>query len=169
LIFLAAIAPTLDLTPYSQALLSAGWQHQESTYPTYQKANAILRIAQDAYAECLDLAMGAIATAGTATEQLVGLGKPAFTFAGEGPQFTRTFAEVQARLLGKSIQLLPAPDAVGPAAMALFADLERLEQLRQNGQHRMGQAGGGDAIAARLLQIKWSDDGGDASPLSTAP
>ncbi|MBD0334117.1 MAG: hypothetical protein ICV62_01380 [Cyanobacteria bacterium Co-bin13] len=155
--FLGAIAPSLDLAPYSQALLSAGWQSQASHYPTYQKANATLRITQDDFAECLDLAEGAIATAGTATEQLVGLGKPAFTFPGEGPQFTRIFAEVQARLLGESIQLLPTPEATGEAAKALFPNVQQLERIRYNGQHRMGPAGGGDAIAAWLQQTRWAE------------
>jgi uncharacterized protein (TIGR03492 family) len=157
LVFLAAIAPSLALPPYPQALLTAGWQPQESPYPTYQKNNATLRISQDDFAECLDLAAGAIATAGTATEQLVGLGKPAFTFPGAGPQFTRTFAEVQARLLGESIQLLPDPTTIGTAAKALFSNLQQLEHIRQNGQHRMGKPGGGDAIAAHLQQIQWEE------------
>ncbi|AKV71223.1 hypothetical protein VL20_6511 [Microcystis panniformis FACHB-1757] len=50
--------------------------------------------------------------AGTATEQLVGLGKPAITIAGSGPQFTPHFAKLQQRLLGCSILLGDSADSV---------------------------------------------------------
>ncbi|HEY9881245.1 MAG TPA: lipid-A-disaccharide synthase-related protein [Leptolyngbyaceae cyanobacterium] len=148
--FFAAIAPALALDPLHRALTEAGWNSQSAIYPTYYKENACLRIAQDAFAECLDLAEGAIATAGTATEQIVGLGKPAFIFPGQGPQFTRTFAQVQARLLGTSVLLTETPDAVGQSVKALFEDPARLQAIRLNGQHRMGAAGACDAIASQL-------------------
>ncbi|HEY9736734.1 MAG TPA: lipid-A-disaccharide synthase-related protein, partial [Trichocoleus sp.] len=115
-LWLAAIDPKLDLAPFHESLLTAGWSALEpgdAGYPTYQKDKACLRLAPGAFAECVEVAQGAIATAGTATEQFVGLGKPAFTFPGEGPQFTRTFAEVQARLLGESVILMESSEAVG--------------------------------------------------------
>ncbi|HEY9764254.1 MAG TPA: hypothetical protein V6D07_17120, partial [Trichocoleus sp.] len=150
--FFAAIAPVLDLAFFQDSLTEAGWQPQSAPYPTYYKGDARLRIAQDAFAECLDLAEGAIATAGTATEQLVGLGKPAFTFPGQGPQFTRTFAQVQARLLGSSILLTKTSQDVGLAVKTLFEDPAKLQAVRLNGQQRMGSAGGCDRIASQLRE-----------------
>ena len=41
--------------------------------------------------------------AGTATEQAIGLGKPVIQIEGKGPQFTKSFAEAQRRLLGKYV------------------------------------------------------------------
>ena len=41
--------------------------------------------------------------AGTAAEQAIGLGKPAIQIEGKGPQFTKSFAEAQRRLLGKYV------------------------------------------------------------------
>jgi len=41
--------------------------------------------------------------AGTAAEQAIGLGKPVIQIDGKGPQFTKTFAEAQRRLLGKYV------------------------------------------------------------------
>ena len=41
--------------------------------------------------------------AGTAAEQAIGLGKPVIQIEGKGPQFTKTFAEAQRRLLGKYV------------------------------------------------------------------
>ena len=44
-----------------------------------------------------------ISMAGTAAEQAIGLGKPVIQFEGKGPQFSKTFAEAQRRLLGKYV------------------------------------------------------------------
>jgi len=41
--------------------------------------------------------------AGTAAEQAIGLGKPVIPIEGKGPQFTKSFAEAQRRLLGKYV------------------------------------------------------------------
>jgi len=41
--------------------------------------------------------------AGTAAEQAIGLGKPVIQIEGKGPQFTKSFAEAQRRLLGKYV------------------------------------------------------------------
>ncbi len=44
-----------------------------------------------------------ISMAGTATEQAIGLAKPVIQIEGKGPQFTKSFAEAQRRLLGRYI------------------------------------------------------------------
>ena len=44
-----------------------------------------------------------ISMAGTATEQAIGLAKPVIQIEGKGPQFTKSFAEAQRRLLGKYV------------------------------------------------------------------
>ena len=44
-----------------------------------------------------------ISMAGTAAEQSIGLGKPVIQIEGKGPQFTKSFAEAQRRLLGKYV------------------------------------------------------------------
>ncbi len=44
-----------------------------------------------------------ISMAGTASEQAIGLGKPVIQIEGKGPQFTKSFAEAQRRLLGKHV------------------------------------------------------------------
>ncbi|MDB5098810.1 MAG: hypothetical protein JWM80_3231 [Cyanobacteria bacterium RYN_339] len=98
----------------------------------------------------------AVAMAGTATEQLVGLGKPVISVAGAGPQFTAAFAEAQTRLLGPSIRCLPADAATVMAEIrSLLADKPRLELIAANGRERMGAPGASqriaDGIAARWL------------------
>ena len=44
-----------------------------------------------------------ISMSGTAAEQAVGLAKPVIQIEGKGPQFTKSFAEAQRRLLGNNV------------------------------------------------------------------
>ena len=41
--------------------------------------------------------------AGTASEQAIGLAKPVIQIEGKGPQFTKSFADAQRRLLGRYV------------------------------------------------------------------
>ncbi|MGP1375090.1 MAG: lipid-A-disaccharide synthase-related protein [Almyronema sp.] len=152
--FLAAIAPSLDRQPFEQILQQQGWQSTGSIAhrPRYQQSTATLQLVQDAFANCLHQADLAIAMAGTATEQVVGLGKPALTLPGQGPQFTRRFAEVQARLLGPSVILLERPEQVGLAVRSLLENPSHRQKIAQNGRHRMGEPGAAQKIAQQLAQ-----------------
>lgn len=167
LLFLAAIAQSLSLDPFCQILASQNW-HQSNLEPvsiqnlkskiptskilTFSKKNASIRLTQHAYNECLDLAQVAIAMAGTATEQFVGLGKPAITFPGKGPQFTQAFAEAQSRHLGASIILVEHPNQVADALQYLLSDPQRLQLIAENGFRRMGKPGAADRIAQCLIE-----------------
>ncbi|MEL7493604.1 MAG: lipid-A-disaccharide synthase-related protein [Cyanobacteria bacterium J06554_11] len=161
LIVLGAIAPSLSLSELSNVLqsvlaadeiLSDKDSGQAAAYPAYSYQNIKLLLIDDAYNDCLSQAEIAIATAGTATEQFVGLGKPAITLPGEGPQFTRAFATVQAKMLGASVQMVNHAEAVGPAIAKLMNDPDRLQLIYKNGKHRMGEPGAGQRIAASLLE-----------------
>jgi uncharacterized protein (TIGR03492 family) len=95
----------------------------------------------------------AIAMAGTATEQFVGLGKPVVTLPGAGPQFVPAFAEAQTRLLGRSVHLVPTPDQVPEMiAQLLAASPEEWQAIAANGFRRMGCPGGAARIANCLIQ-----------------
>jgi uncharacterized protein (TIGR03492 family) len=150
---LAAIAPTLNRAAFKDPLIEGGWAAVAGPIPTFSRDQVLLALTQDAFPECLHLADCAIATAGTAAEQMVGLGKPVFTFPGQGPQFSRRFAEVQSRLLGPSIILVPQPEAVGAAMAACLQDSQRLQQIAENGRHRMGGSGGARHMANALHQL----------------
>jgi len=153
---LGAIAPSLNVAVLKDALIEAQWQPEPSTLPgsrlTFCRHNCRLLITTDAFAECLHLADAALATAGTATEQAVGLGKPVFTIPGTGPQFTAAFAEAQSRLLGPSIIVVENSADAGSALSHCLQDRDRLQHIAENGRARMGQAGAGRAIAAALTQ-----------------
>lgn len=149
---LAALAPALNLAAFKDVLLDAGWQPVAGEYPTFQRGNGVLVLTTDAFVESLHLADAALATAGTATEQAVGLGKPVITLPGSGPQFTYAFAEAQSRLLGPSVILLSDPRTVGGVLQACLADGPRLQQIAENGRRRMGRPGAAATIAKALHQ-----------------
>ena len=150
---MAAISPGLPLADFQTALQAAGWRPHQTESPGfgYRRANGTLLLVNTAYNECLALAAAAIATAGTATEQFAGLGKPVFTLPGPGPQFTRPFAAAQAHLLGATVEVVEQPEAVGRALNACLQDRQRLENIRQIGRDRMGQPGAARRIADLLL------------------
>lgn len=151
--FLGAIAPSLDLAPLVQALQSADWR-ADSASPelSFRQETGQLTLTQTAYTDCLHLAEVAIAMAGTATEQFVGLGKPAFILPGKGPQFNPVFAKLQTRLLGYSAVLVEQPDRMGAAIEAVLEDATRLAAIAQNGRRRLGKPGAAEAIADVLVE-----------------
>jgi uncharacterized protein (TIGR03492 family) len=97
----------------------------------------------------------ALACAGTATEQCVGLGVPALSLPGPGPQFQAGFARRQSRLLGGAVTV--CTDAAGLAVQLdrLLEDPTLRQRLGNRGRRRMGPAGGSgrlaDLLAERLL------------------
>jgi uncharacterized protein (TIGR03492 family) len=154
LIFLGAIAPQIDLAPLRQTLEPA-WQFdpaRSSSHLTFTQSNATLYLTQSAFSDCLHQADFAIAMSGTATEQFVGLGKPALILPGKGPQFTPAFAEAQTRLLGPSVILLKEPDQAIKVMQSLLQDPDRLHLISENGRRRMGEPGAADRIAACLME-----------------
>ena len=162
LLFLAAIDPKLETDPLQLALQDKGWRSaigspssdlRQPERLRAEKANATL-ILTSAFNDCLHQADLAIAMAGTATEQFVGLGKPAIALPGQGPQFTLSFAEAQTRLLGMSVILIEAPSQIAQTVRSLLEDAPRLQRIRDNGRRRMGEAGAAHRIAECLRALK---------------
>ncbi|MDP5338204.1 MAG: lipid-A-disaccharide synthase-related protein [Nodularia sp. (in: cyanobacteria)] len=161
-VFLGAIAPGLDQSILSATMKSQGWKpHAESPLPiadpealVFQQKNAYVVLTQQAYNDCLYWGDLAIAMAGTATEQFVGLGKPAIAIPGHGPQYNPAFAEAQSRLLGTSLLLVDNPAQVPQVVRSLLQDPDRLQMISENGIRRMGKPGAARRIAD-CLQQKW--------------
>lgn len=153
LIFLGAIAPNLDLAPLRHRLESFGWRRVTSSGSLkFMQYRATLILTQSAFNDCLHQADFAIAMSGTATEQFVGLGKPAIIMPGKGPQFTPQFAEAQTRLLGPSVSLIHDPTAIVSVVQSLLNDPDRLQLIAQNGRIRMGESGSARRIAECLVE-----------------
>ncbi|WP_310413135.1 lipid-A-disaccharide synthase-related protein [Chamaesiphon sp. OTE_8_metabat_110] len=165
IICLAAIVPTLDLDTLQGDLSRSGWlpvvdpdAELTELIPAagaiyYQRENATIAIGTQAYAQFMHKGDCAIAMAGTATEQFIGLGKPAFTIPGAGPQFTPGFAEAQTRLLGESVILVSQPQDVGVEIQKLLQQPDRLQSIAQNGLLRMGKPGAAHRIAECLMEV----------------
>ncbi|MBE9217196.1 hypothetical protein IQ247_31875 [Plectonema cf. radiosum LEGE 06105] len=160
-VFLAAIAPGLDCNILAETIKNQGWsaipnQQSQIQIPdnqalTFKQKNGYIIFTQTNYNDCLHLGDFAIAMAGTATEQFVGLGKPAIIIPGEGPQFTPAFAEAQSRLLGCSVILVEKPADIASEFKSLFANPDRLYAIAKNGEQRMGKPG----AAQRIAQCFW--------------
>lgn len=182
LVFLGAISPSLSLEPLGQTLEAFGWRFEsfqtggqprrlssilqlpaanpkpytEDSTPqgpqTFLMRNATLVLSQYNFNDYLYQADFAIAMAGTATEQFVGLGKPAIAIPGEGPQFNPKFAEAQSRLLGPSLILVKHPGEVVPAIQTLLREPDRIQLIAENGRRRLGKPGAAKRIASCLME-----------------
>ncbi|NJL64910.1 MAG: hypothetical protein HC903_27775, partial [Methylacidiphilales bacterium] len=160
-IFLGAIAPNLDSSILTKFVTSHGWKpfpieelpikFSDHQALTFKQNNAYFILTQTAYNDCLHMGDIAIAMAGTATEQFVGLGKPAFTIPGKGPQFNPGFAEAQSRHLGDSIILVEKPQNLGKQVKNLLAYPDKLHAIAENGLRRMGKPGAAQRIAECIM------------------
>ena len=93
-----------------------------------------------------------LATAGTATEQLVGRGVPALSLPGPGPQFTPGFARRQSRLLGGAVVPCFSPQQFQQELKRLLGDPQQGRLVGRRGQRRMGRRGGSGSIARLVGQ-----------------
>ncbi len=96
-----------------------------------------------------------LSNAGTATEQIAGLGIPSLSLPGSGPQFTKSFAKRQSRLLGGSVLACKNKKVLlKHLSLLLKEKVNRLEQAKI-GKKRMGESGASkkivDSIYLNLL------------------
>ena len=152
--FNAAIASGIDLKPFTVNAVTQGWQviEQQEQTAILERNSRTLTLTKENNQKFFQEADVALAMAGTATEQFVGLGKPAVIFPGEGPQFTPAFAEAQSRLLGCSILMVENASQAGTAIAETINNEERLNMIAANGQRRMGESGAAKRIVACLYQ-----------------
>jgi uncharacterized protein (TIGR03492 family) len=148
--YLCALAGALE----DQELTQLGWRFIPTATGGYlEKGSLVVCLVRGLFADALERADFALAMAGTATEQCVGMGKPVFSFAGEGPQFTYAFAEAQTRLLGPSVFLCQKPEELKHKLWTTLENPEKLALFRDNGLERMGRAGASQSIAERIYEL----------------
>lgn len=124
----------------------------------FEKENAVFVLIRGNFNDVADWAVAGIAMAGTATEQLVGQGKPVFTIPGRGPQFTAAFAEAQSRLLGESIILNANAKDLANSMKDVMSKVDRLAHIASNGCRRMGQRGASKRISQELCRLMTTQD-----------
>jgi uncharacterized protein (TIGR03492 family) len=141
-------APLLADLGYSPAPLPEGL----GAAAAWQRGPVLLLVGPGRFAAWAGCAELGLTAAGTATEQLVGLGIPALSLPGPGPQFKRGFAERQSRLLGGSVTVCRTPGQLARRLAVLLSSPQLRVDLGRIGRRRMGPAGGSEALAALLDQ-----------------
>jgi uncharacterized protein (TIGR03492 family) len=145
-------APLLEGLGYVPAAVPPGM----GAAAAWQRGDVLLLVGPGRFASWAGCAEVGLAAAGTATEQLVGLGVPALSLPGPGPQFKLGFAQRQSRLLGGSVAVCRTPGQLAERLAVLLQEQKLRAQLGAIGRRRMGPPGGAEALAAlverRLLQ-----------------
>ena len=102
-----------------------------------------------------NMASVGLSNAGTATEQIAGLGIPSLSLPGWGPQFTKSFAKRQSRLLGGSVSVCHDKRSLLNRLTLLLNQKNFRVQQAKIGKKRMGSSGASkkivDAINFDLL------------------
>ena len=111
-----------------------------------------LLLGQHSFSRWASWAELGLATAGTATEQLAGLGVPSLSLPGPGPQFKAGFARRQSRLLGGAVQPCQSPEQLVRRLQELLEDPNERARRAAWGRRRMGPAGGSARLAALVEQ-----------------
>jgi uncharacterized protein (TIGR03492 family) len=161
----AALVSSLTAEAIEAMAAPLGWQLDPSRSLLRRGAWQV-ELGWGQFAAILNRADLALASAGTASEQAVGLGKPVLQLCGRGPQFTAAFAEAQRRLLGPGVScatgkpgsaaVLQATAELAAQQLAALADPEAgprwRHQLAALGAERIGAPGGSVQIATAIME-----------------
>ena len=112
----------------------------------WKKKGKYILLGKSTFKQWANMACVGLSNAGTATEQITGLGVPSISFPGDGPQFTKSFAKRQSRLLGGSVLVCNnKKTVVGNLEILLNEKDYRLKQVKI-GMKRMGKSGASKKI-----------------------
>ncbi|MGB1621203.1 MAG: lipid-A-disaccharide synthase-related protein [Synechococcus sp.] len=155
---LVAVGGQPDLSDLERSLDDQGYRRSLSPSDNlgatacWVKDSKLILIGPGCFERWAGWAEVAIATAGTATEQVVGLGIPALSLPGRGPQFKRGFARRQSRLLGGAVLPCASTQDLAQRLDALLNDPALRQRLGQIGKQRMGTAGGSRRLAELVVE-----------------
>ncbi len=136
------------------------WQFKKSHDPTklkYKFNYANINFRWQSFNEILKNSNLVISMSGTAAEQAIGLYKPVIQLEGNGPQFTKSFAEAQRRLLGKYVfcatqyftkeeQINNTLDLILKVIYLMKLDSNFLLDCKNNAKTRIGDIGASERI-----------------------
>jgi len=112
----------------------------------WKKKDQYVVIGKGKFNSWANMAEVGLSNAGTATEQIAGLGIPSLSLPGSGPQFTKSFAKRQSRLLGGSVLVCNNKKILLKRLSLLLREkVDRLEQAKI-GKKRMGESGASKKI-----------------------
>ncbi len=112
----------------------------------WMKNNIIFLIGKNTFEDWANLSQVGLANAGTATEQIAGLGVPSLSLPGRGPQFTKKFANRQQRLLGGSVRVCSDKQTLMKKLIDLLLDEKMRKRQAIMGLERMGPKGASERI-----------------------
>ena len=119
----------------------------------WKKNSLLILIGFNQFASWANWAEVGVANAGTATEQLVGLGIPCVSFPGEGPQFNFNFAKRQSRLLGGAVAIAKGHTTLAKKVEFLLNSSSDRDSIGLRGSKRMGPEGGSLSIALMISTL----------------
>ncbi len=117
---------------------------------TWEKKSLLILIGFNQFSSWANWGEVGVANAGTATEQVVGLGIPCVSLPGKGPQFNFNFAKRQSRLLGGAVAISKSYKTLAKQVEFLLnSDFDR-ECIGRRGSKRMGSEGGSQSLALMI-------------------
>ena len=144
----AELLEQAGFTPLPPAAASAA----SGAISSWQLGSWTLLLGQNRFATWAGWAELGLATAGTATEQLTGLGVPCLSLPGPGPQFKSGFARRQSRLLGGAVVPCHSQQELALKLQQLLDDPSECARRGALGRERMGTAGGSAQLAELVEQ-----------------
>ena len=119
---------------------------QIGEHSVWQNQHKYILLGKNTFNKWANMASVGLSNAGTATEQIIGLGVPSLSFPGAGPQFTKSFAKRQSRLLGGGVLVCDNKKTLLNTLETLLNDKdERVKQVKI-GMERMGKSGASKKI-----------------------
>ncbi|MCP9775305.1 lipid-A-disaccharide synthase-related protein [Cyanobium sp. WAJ14-Wanaka] len=163
-----ALVSAMDQQQLAARAGRLGWQLEQPAgegTPLLRRGSLRLELGWGSFGTILQDSDLVLASAGTASEQAVGLAKPVLQLCGPGPQFTASFAEAQRRLLGPGVCCAIGPSG-DPGTLEATAELasqllarqwadggDWRQGLERIGAERIGPIGGSEAMAAAIMAL----------------
>ena len=116
-----------------------------------EESRKYILIGKGKFNEWASMADVGLSNAGTATEQLTGLGIPSISLPGLGPQFTVSFAKRQSRLLGGSVLVCGNKRILLRRLNLLLKNKNSILRQAKIGQQRMGSRGASKKIVDSII------------------
>ncbi len=152
LIILLPLSFNADVFNISCHLKTNGYFKQKNIqflvgeHSVWKNQDKYILLGKNTFNKWANMATVGLSNAGTATEQITGLGIPSLSLPGEGPQFTKSFAKRQSRLLGGSVIVCDnKKNLICNLKILINKKRYRLKQVKI-GMKRMGKSGASKKI-----------------------
>ncbi|ABM72980.1 Uncharacterized protein conserved in bacteria [Prochlorococcus marinus str. MIT 9515] len=152
LIILLPLSTNANVITIKKHLINNGYSKQRNNQfmvgenSVWKNKDKYILLGKSTFHKWANMASVGLSNAGTATEQITGLGVPSVSLPGAGPQFTKSFAKRQSRLLGGSVLVCDNKKTlVDNLEILINKKHHRLKQVKI-GMKRMGKSGASKKI-----------------------